>query len=145
MRSEALRAITINVLRVLAVIAAIGPLAYAVWHTVPLFTGQGILRNSVLLPMPLSAFTFGALLLWFGLLGSDPIQRRRFAGAMLGGLALGVLGFLGGFFGPLVVMPEANTGPLIGFIFTGPLGFILGCIVGAWFSELREREMRLPS
>ncbi|ESY72623.1 multidrug ABC transporter permease [Mesorhizobium sp. LNHC252B00] len=43
---------------------------------------------------------------------------------------LGVIGFIGGFVGPIVFTPEANQGPLLGIFITGPLGFVLGLIVG---------------
>jgi hypothetical protein len=132
------------VLRLLAGIAAIAPVAYAVWRVGLLFGGQGILRNYALLPLPLSALTLGALLLWFCVLGSDPMQRRRFAGAALGGFLLGVIGFVVGFVGPIIAWPEANQGPLIGILFTGPLGFILGCIVGALIAEWSTRSRPLP-
>ncbi len=43
---------------------------------------------------------------------------------------LGVVGFVGGFVGPVIVTPEANQGPLLGLFITGPLGVVLGAIVG---------------
>jgi len=46
------------------------------------------------------------------------------------GAILGIVGFLGGFVGPVIFTPEANQGPLLGIFITGPLGFILGLIVG---------------
>ena len=46
------------------------------------------------------------------------------------GAILGAVGFLGGFVGPVIFTPEANQGPLLGIFITGPLGFILGLIVG---------------
>ena len=46
------------------------------------------------------------------------------------GAILGIVGFLGGFVGPVIFTPEANQGPLLGILITGPLGFILGLIVG---------------
>jgi hypothetical protein len=45
-------------------------------------------------------------------------------------LILGILGFLGGFVGPIVFNPGANQGPLLGIFITGPLGFVIGAIVG---------------
>jgi len=46
------------------------------------------------------------------------------------GAILGIIGFLGGFIGPVIFTPEANQGPLLGIYITGPLGFVLGLIVG---------------
>ena len=43
---------------------------------------------------------------------------------------LGGIGFLIGFVGPIIFMPEANQGPLLGIFITGPGGFVLGLIVG---------------
>lgn len=45
-------------------------------------------------------------------------------------MIVGAIGFCGGFFGPIVLTPEANQGPLLGIFITGPLGFILGGIGG---------------
>ena len=49
-------------------------------------------------------------------------------------IALGATGFAAGFFGPMLLDPEANIGPLVGILFTGPgglaAGFVLGLAVG---------------
>ena len=42
------------------------------------------------------------------------------------------------FVGPMLVMPEANQGPLLGFLL-GPLGFALGAIIGISFPNLWVR------
>ncbi|WP_214470664.1 hypothetical protein [Mesorhizobium sp. dw_380] len=55
------------------------------------------------------------------------------------GIILGVLGFVAGFVGPIIFTPEANQGPLLGIFITGPLGFILGLIVGLVLSFLPSR------
>jgi hypothetical protein len=44
--------------------------------------------------------------------------------------ALGSVSFLAGFVGPMILMPNANQGPLLGIFFTGPLGFIAGAFIG---------------
>ena len=44
---------------------------------------------------------------------------------------LGFIGFVGGFFGPAILTPEANQGPLLGIFFTGPAGVVLGAAIGA--------------
>ncbi len=51
--------------------------------------------------------------------------------AMRWGFRLGLLGFAGGFFGPMVFMPDANQGPMLGIFITGPLGFVVGLVAGA--------------
>ncbi|WP_256750597.1 hypothetical protein [Mesorhizobium sp. Mes31] len=56
------------------------------------------------------------------------------------GVILGVIGFVGGFVGPLIFTPEANQGPLLGIFITGPLGFVLGLVVGLMLSLRRRRN-----
>jgi hypothetical protein len=43
---------------------------------------------------------------------------------------LGVVGFVCGFVGPIVLAPDANQGPLLGIFITGPAGVALGAILG---------------
>ena len=49
--------------------------------------------------------------------------------------------FLAGFIGPMIVVPSANQGPMVGIFITGPLGFIAGAILG-WLSVLFKAERR---
>ncbi|TGT35703.1 hypothetical protein [Mesorhizobium sp. M8A.F.Ca.ET.165.01.1.1] len=46
------------------------------------------------------------------------------------GVLLGVIGFVGGFVGPVILTPDANQGPLLGLLITGPLGLVVGLVVG---------------
>lgn len=55
-----------------------------------------------------------------------------------GALALGGLGFMLGFFGPMVFAPEANQGPMLGIFITGPGGAVLGAVAG-WLAWLKRR------
>lgn len=69
-----------------------------------------------------------AVLLNYGAFG--PRWRgaaRRAAGPAL---LLGGVGFAAGFFGPMILKPSANQGPLLGIFVTGPAGFVLGLIYG---------------
>lgn len=43
----------------------------------------------------------------------------------------GLVGFLGGFVGPMILAPDANQGPMLGIFITGPGGVVLGTIAGA--------------
>jgi hypothetical protein len=65
----------------------------------------------------------------------------RPTGALWGALILGGIGFAGGFFGPIVFAPEANQGPLLGIFITGPIGAMLGGVLGAIFGP----SIRLPA
>ncbi len=60
----------------------------------------------------------------------------------VGALATGAIGFVGGFFGPLIFRPGANQGPMLGIFVTGPIGFIAGAVGGAVFYW---RSQRTPS
>ncbi len=46
------------------------------------------------------------------------------------GFGLGIISCLAGFFGPIFLMPESNLGPLLGIFITGPLGFLVGLLLG---------------
>lgn len=57
--------------------------------------------------------------------------------AVRGGCLLGIIGFAGGFFGPMIFAPEANQGPMLGIFITGPLGFLIGLLGGGAMALLR--------
>lgn len=59
--------------------------------------------------------------------------------AFRGGFILGGIGFVAGFVGPILLTPEANQGPLLGIFFTGPLGFLVGCVGGFGQALLARR------
>jgi hypothetical protein len=44
-------------------------------------------------------------------------------------MVLGAIGFCAGFFGPMLLAPDANQGPLLGLFITGPLGFVAGAVL----------------
>ena len=59
-------------------------------------------------------------------------------------LLLGSIGFVVGFFGPMLIVvlvgSEANMGPLWGIFILGPGGLILGFFVGAVFGYKKIRN-----
>jgi len=60
-------------------------------------------------------------------------------------VVLGIAGFLSGFIGPMILAPDANQGPLLGLLITGPTGALLGSVLGvaAALAKLSPRsEMR---
>jgi hypothetical protein len=74
-----------------------------------------------------------AVLLHYGAFGD---RWRGIVGrAIRPALIVGGIGFAAGFFGPIVLKPDANQGPLLGIFITGPIGFVLGLIYGV----IRER------
>jgi len=62
--------------------------------------------------------------------------------AGIGALLIGGLGFVGGFFGPILLTPEANQGPLLGIFITGPLGVLVGGVLGAILAPALERRRK---
>lgn len=60
-------------------------------------------------------------------------------------LCWAVAGFVCGFFGPIVLNPEANQGPLLGLLITGPGGALAGLCVGLimkWWSLPAVQQWR---
>ncbi len=60
-------------------------------------------------------------------------------------IALSGTGFAAGFFGPIALNPDANQGPLVGILITGPLGVLAGLVLGAigrFLPSSRARQMR---
>lgn len=53
---------------------------------------------------------------------------------------IGVICFSAGFFGPIILAPGANQGPLLGIFITGPLGFLFGLLIGGWREARGNRE-----
>jgi hypothetical protein len=58
---------------------------------------------------------------------------------LLGAFRVGAIGFILGFFGPMIFAPSVNQGPLLGLLYTGPLSFVLGLIIG-FISWLIKRQ-----
>ena len=83
--------------------------------------------------------TVAALCWWFALRGHIAESRARMKITALCGSFLGTIGFAAGFFGPIMLKPEANQGPLLGIFFTGPLGFVAGAAGGWLYARTRGR------
>jgi hypothetical protein len=66
----------------------------------------------------------------------------RLLGGLLGAILLGAAAFAGGFWGPLVLAPDANQGPLLGFFVTGPAGFVVGAVLGAGYGPTLWQKAR---
>ena len=59
-----------------------------------------------------------------------------------GALITGGIGFARGFFGPMIVTPDANQGPMLGIFITGPIGLVLGALGGAIWHRRRRAAMK---
>lgn len=79
---------------------------------------------------------------WFVWLGVGP--DGVLADVLIGAVVLGSIGFVAGFFGPILLTPQANQGPLLGIFITGPLGFLLGAVGGLIFSVVRAKNKPKP-
>jgi hypothetical protein len=96
-----------------------------------------------LLPVSLAAAVAAALWIarkvWRGTSG-EHAGLASYAG--MGAVVVGAIGFAAGFFGPLILTPEANQGPLLGIFITGPLGMVVGAIGGAVYWRISTRVRR---
>lgn len=71
---------------------------------------------------------------------TDEAPDGLFASIGYGALLVGGIGFVIGFFGPLIFAPDANQGPLLGIFVTGPGGALLGAIGGAFYWVHQRRD-----
>jgi hypothetical protein len=81
-------------------------------------------------PVALAAAAYGSWRIWNRTAEGTPSVAVM---ACLGAAVLGGLGFVAGFFGPMILAPGANQGPLLGLFITGPAGVVIGAIAGAWY------------
>jgi hypothetical protein len=76
-------------------------------------------------------------------LGAFLVGRPAVAGwCLLSACGVGIAAFLAGFIGPILTAPDSPQGPLLGIFFTGPLGFLIGAIVGLGVGLAKEREKK---
>lgn len=87
--------------------------------------------------------TLAGLSMWFAFKGHNTVSRARMKCALIGGLIVGGIAFFGGVVGPLLFMRESNVGPIIGFIIAGPIGFLVGNVLGAIYGFLRPHKQKL--
>lgn len=70
---------------------------------------------------------------WVGHHGGPLARWCAGMAATVGGVA-----FAWGFVGPIVLQPDSPQGPLLGIFFTGPLGAIVGAVLGLAIGAARE-------
>ena len=83
------------------------------------------------------AFLCAAAIAWLVWLSLKARGIGPGSSMFLGAVFLGAIGFSAGFFGPMILAPSASQGPLLGIFVTGPLGFIIGGIIGLVFWYVR--------
>lgn len=99
---------------------------------------RGSIEPIVIALLILPALIAAGLCLWYAARAGDPQSKRRVLCAFKVGFVVGAIAFGCFFVGPLVVMPDANQGPLLGF-FAAPPGFALGAILGICCPGLCDR------
>lgn len=124
---------------VLVFVVSVGTYYFTYWMLLILFT--------FILPDGLSGWiAMGAALAcggaagWYLWTSSESLSQGLVRLVAKGALYTGGIGFVLGFFGPMIIAPDANQGPMLGIFITGPLGFLLGAVGGAvyWFACGRE-------
>jgi hypothetical protein len=80
----------------------------------------------------------GAFALWFAIFADDARERTHMKRTRAIAAAVGLVAFLAGFLGPIILAPQANQGPLLGIFITGPLGFLFGGLAGFVWSRLKR-------
>jgi hypothetical protein len=129
-------------LRVLAGVLALACLALAV-QAGRVQASQGLDVMGMIFTVTLGVSgLFGG---WYGLAGSRPEIERRMGSALRWAAMIGGVTFAAGFFGPMVLTPDSNQGPLLGIFFTGPVGFTAGLILGWLAPNLLRRRSERPA
>ena len=126
--------------RIVAGIVAVvfGPLA--LWMLIHLlFVSTFNALNVVFIVFALVIATVAILCGWFALRGHLPQSRLHIRLTMFGAFIVGGIAFAAGFAGPLIFQPKSNQGPLLGIFFTGPLGFVLGAVIGWFYGQFRHK------
>ena len=101
---------------------------FAVWLTLrnlSLSTHSGFI---FWVPITLWLLTMGVLCLWSAVSGDQAVSRASIGASWRVGWMVGGIGLAIGFVGPLVIYPKSNLGPLLGILFTGPAGFVVGAL-----------------
>jgi len=113
-------------------LSAIAAYFFAFWMSAALLGAAGGLPMGIAMLGANGAALVAAAYAWkYSAMADGGLFRSMVVGAV----ATGGIGFIAGFFGPLLLTPDANQGPLLGIFVTGPLGFIAGTTGGAvyWF------------
>lgn len=97
---------------------------------------QGWIANVISL---LSAVSAG----WFVWVKTAAIINSPISTILLGAVLVGGIGFIGGFFGPMIFAPDANQGPLLGIFITGPAGFVVGGSIGFIYWTIKGRNKEI--
>lgn len=68
---------------------------------------------------------------WLVCLSKHKYKKKELIPSIIyGAFVIGGIGFVGGFFGPIIFTQSSNQGPLLGLFITGPIGFLIGGVGG---------------
>lgn len=81
------------------------------------------------------ALAVAVIALWFAVRAHSGVDNVRWRRTVRMALIVGLVTLLAGYVLPIVLMPDANLGPLIGIFGTGPAGFALGALAGYFLSR----------
>jgi hypothetical protein len=110
----------------------------ALWLCLRNLGQSGIKAWIFWVPITLLLLATGALCWWFTLRGHYPESRAAIRESWRVGWLVGGVGFAVGFIAPLAIWPNANLGPLLGILVTGPVGFVLGALGAVLLREVRS-------
>jgi hypothetical protein len=82
----------------------------------------------------LSMTAGAAALVW----RQSSVSGGFFTTTIKGAVVTGTIAFSAGFFGPMILAPQSNQGPLLGLFITGPAGFLIGAAGGAIYWTIRR-------
>jgi hypothetical protein len=86
----------------------------------------------------LSYFIVAILCWWFAFRGHVAKDRALISFTFAGGIVIGGIGLLAGYYGP-ILLTQSNLGPLLGIFITGPYGFVAGALIGLCVGIIRRR------
>lgn len=132
------------ILRVVALLMGL-PFVLFAFHVLRTIIGTSK-YNVISIGFELGIMTPGAFCGWFALYGHNEKSRKLMLFALVGSFAVGAFGFIVGFFGPMIVSPGSNQGPLLGFFVTGPIGVFIGASIGfcIGFARIRGAVKGVP-
>lgn len=87
--------------------------------------------------IPLIAAIVVARYVW---VHADEMPAQLAGFIFYGAVLCGGIGFAIGFFGPMIFVPGANQGPLLGIFITGPAGVLMGAFAGLVYGLVKLRR-----
>jgi hypothetical protein len=87
----------------------------------------------------LLAASSASIIFWsLALRGHIENSRARAGRSLAGGVIVGGIALIAGFFGPVLFGGDNPQGPLVGIFLTGPLGFTVGSVIAyLWTGRMR--------